>query len=107
MDNPDLAHDHGSSFVVKGILQSTGTVLDQLIMCTPQTVWKVHEHDSLASHDHEHHAHAEEKSTEKTYPVINIDSSEVNTITDSTINTLRANPDKEITSVLLQFRNRT
>jgi putative ABC transport system permease protein len=27
--NPDLAHDHGHPFEVKGILQPTGTVLDQ------------------------------------------------------------------------------
>src|SRR5688500_15298914 len=53
-DNPDLAHDHGAPFVVKGILHSTGTVLDQLLLCTPMTIWKVHEHDSVAEHSHSH-----------------------------------------------------
>ena len=104
MDDPQFAHDEGSPFVVKGILQKTGTVLDQLILCTPQTMWKVHEHDSLATHDHDDHAHSHFKSS-RPLSFQPIDTNLTRTLSDSIISDLRRNPDKEITSVLLQFKN--
>lgn len=70
MEDEDLTHDH-SDFKVVGILASSGTVLDQLLLTTPQSYWLVHEHsdeapaDSAADtpegnpahHDHDNHAH--------------------------------------------------
>lgn len=111
-DNPDLMHDHGAPFVIRGILQSTGTVLDQLILCTPQTVWKVHEHDTTAvAHDesgHEGHNHdADEIHNHTSLPVIAIDSIQVQTLTDSITSQLRAQPEKEITSILIKYKTRT
>ena len=103
-DNPDFAHDHGQPFTVTGILQPTSTVLDQLILCTPRTIWKVHEHDTIAV-DHEHH-HDEEE-TQLNGVVKQIDTSEVQVLTDSILSAMRASPDHEITSMLIQFRNRT
>lgn len=42
----ELAHGHDASpFTVVGILEPSGTVLDQLILCSSQSVWKVHDHD--------------------------------------------------------------
>ena len=109
-DNPDLAHDHGHPFVVKGILQPTGTVLDQLLLTTPQTVWKVHEHDttstSVSDTAHDDHSHAEQAHEHASMPVISIDSSETQVITDSIISALRAQPEKEITSILVRFKAR-
>ena len=109
--NPDLAHDHGHPFEVKGILQPTGTVLDQLILTTPQTVWKVHEHDSTATDQenagHEGHHHDDAAHNHTSMPIIAIDSSEAQILTDSIIAALRAQPDKEITSVLVKFKTRT
>ena len=93
-DNPDLAHDHGSPFIVKGILERTGTILDQLILCTPQTVWKVHEHDTTTSEDHSTHSHDEAEHKHVTLPLKVIDSVEVQALTDSIISALRANPEK-------------
>ena len=109
-DNPDLAHDHGAPFKVTGILQSTGTVLDQLILCTPQTVWKVHEHDSTstASGDaHAGHDHGAGNHDHHTATVISIDTIECAMLTDSILSQLRSNSDKEITSILVKFRSRT
>ncbi len=111
-DNPDLAHDHGAPFVVKGILQPTGTVLDQLILTTPQTVWKVHQHDTTStdtnSVDHEVHNHSVEgEHKHNSATVISIDTSLAQALTDSILVALRAQPEKEITSILLQFKNRT
>ena len=114
-DNPDLAHDHGAPFVVKGILQPTGTVLDQLILCTPQTVWRVHEHvetgdstavahDDHAGHDHGDKDHAHEHIQA---PVMTIDTQDLKVLADSVIADLRRQPDKEITSILVRYRSRT
>jgi putative ABC transport system permease protein len=111
-DNPDLAHDHGAPFVIKGILQPTGTVLDQLILTTPQTVWKVHEHDTTSTDsntvDHKEHKHSEDaEHKHNNASVIIIDTVVTQVITDSILVALRAQPEKEITSILLQFKNRT
>ncbi len=108
-DNPDLAHDHGSPFVIKGILETTGTVLDQLILCTPQTIWKVHEHDStnVVQDDHDTHSVQDEKHSQSPLLVNDIDSTEVQALSDSILSSLRAHPDKEITSVLIKYKSRT
>jgi putative ABC transport system permease protein len=107
-DNPDLAHDHGAPFSVTGILQPTGTVLDQLILCTPQTVWKVHEHDSTTAEAGAHqHDHASENHEHKTMPVVGIDTTTIQVLTDTILAGLRAQPEKEITSILVKFRSRT
>lgn len=110
-DNPDLAHDHGAPFVVTGILQQTGTVLDQLILCTPQTVWKVHEHDSTtvteSGQGHEGHDHSEGDHHHTSLPVVKIDSSEMQMLADSMLSGLRSHPEKEITSILIKFKSRT
>ena len=107
-DNPDLAHDHGAPFIVEGILKPTGTILDQLILCTPATVWKVHEHDSTTettphtggAHDHSETGH-EHAST------IRLDTGEIAVISDTVLSSLRHAPDKEITSILIRLKNKT
>lgn len=58
-DNEDLIHDDHQPFKVVGISKPTGTVADQLLLCSTASVWMVHDHD----HDHDHgegeaeHAH--------------------------------------------------
>lgn len=65
-DDDMHVHDYMPPYVVKGILQPTGTVIDQLILVNTATVWMVH-HDHDHSHDHEHgeehdhdHSHSHE-----------------------------------------------
>jgi putative ABC transport system permease protein len=111
-ENDELMHDHGAPFVVVGILQPTGTVLDQLILCTPQTVWKVHEHDSTSSashegHGHEGHDHAAGDHKHSNMPVVNLDTNEIKILSDTIIAQLRAQPEKEITSILVRYKSRT
>lgn len=48
MDDEDFTHDDAESFVVVGILKPAGSVIDQLILCTPQSFWLVHDHDEGA-----------------------------------------------------------
>ncbi|MEL6863987.1 MAG: ABC transporter permease, partial [Bacteroidota bacterium] len=52
-------HDHGQQFKVVGILEPSGSVLDQLILTTPRTVWLVHDHEEHdhKGEDHEGHDH--------------------------------------------------
>jgi putative ABC transport system permease protein len=75
-------------YIVKGILKSTGKVLDNLILTNVGSVWKVHEEEE----EQEHH---EEPESEKkiTNPSSLVPTAEA---ADST---------KEITSLLLQYRN--
>ena len=40
--NEDLVHEDAEAFKVVGILQPAGTVLDQLILTAPKSVWEVH-----------------------------------------------------------------
>jgi len=114
-ENPDLAHDHGSPFEVKGILQPTGTVLDQLILCTPATVWMVHEHtvesneEQTGDEGHAGHDHGEEAGGHQhvTLPIRDIDTLEARSLSDSIISSLRRQPDREITSILVRYKSRT
>ena len=60
-------HDHGDGFEVVGILQASGTVLDQLILTNTSSIWAVHEHEEesalpessqeVEEHKHEGHHH--------------------------------------------------
>lgn len=83
-DAEDMEHEHGN-FVVKGILAPSGTVLDQLILSNLASIWEVHDHEA-GGHDHEGLDHSD-------HAVSNFN--------------LVDYPDKEITSILVQFKNRT
>lgn len=103
MDDEDLAHDDSESFKVTGVLQPTGSVIDQLILTTNKSFWLVHDHEAheedsevVEDHDHDHeehnHKHAEEKSIDiETY---NFDLS-------------TAADDKQITNLLVKFKGRS
>lgn len=131
-DDADLAHDH-KDFIVTGILKGTGSVIDQLIITNPSTVWNVHDHtdheeepesseneenhdhdahnhdDDHAHHDHEHdhegHDHASHDDHDH--------SSHEKHVHDPTIPYARTNldllkyPEKDITSILIKFKSRS
>lgn len=99
----DMEHEDAESFKVVGILKPTATVLDQLILTTPQSFWLVHDHgeetsatpDDHDAHDHEGHDHSAhdhgdhqhmENASGKPKPL------------------LEENEEKEITSVLVRFK---
>jgi putative ABC transport system permease protein len=85
-----MAHDE-HDFIVTGIVERTGSVLDQLILCSTETIWAVHgshaheeevtpegeeAHDHDHNHDHDHDG--EEETVEET--------------------------EREITSILVRFK---
>ncbi len=84
-DDADLAHDH-SAFKVVGVLKPSGSVVDQLILTNPSTVWAVHDHASEdhAGHDHSHHSPPVRTNEE-----------------------LLQHPTKDITSLLIRYKDRT
>jgi putative ABC transport system permease protein len=108
LDEPDMAHDHGEPFTVTGILPKSGSVLDQLILCTPQSIWRVHDHtDSIPEEPHHDHDHAAAGHHDHSAAITTLDTALIKTLSDSVMAALRNHPDKEITSVLVQFRNKT
>lgn len=55
-DDADLTHEHSALHVV-GVLGRTGSVIDQLLLTSYETVWDVHDH-SGTEHDHEDDHHS-------------------------------------------------
>jgi len=87
---------HGDYLVV-GILEPTGTVLDQLVLCGLETVWNVHEHSEngisapvpeLVEGPDEHFDKLSERGTSNPEPI-----------------TPNPSPDREITALLLRYKN--
>ena len=100
IEDDDLTHDHGELKVV-GIFQPTGTVLDQLILCTTSSVWRVHEHHDHDDEDHDHedheHDHASHASDHNHNDDIDLNSNAY----------LLQNADEQITSILIKYRSRS
>lgn len=90
-DENNLEHD--DDFTVVGILAPSSTVMDQLVLTTNQTYWHSHEnHDGAATdaaEDHTGHDHAAHNHTEDHAPV----------------SLMEEDPEKEITSLLVRYRN--
>lgn len=101
--NEDLEHDDAGAFRVVGILQKSSTVIDQLILTAPESIWDVHDHDAApaaateepqgeeAVHDHDHD-HAEEGHHHAAEAL------------DDT--PLHEKTDKDITAILVRFNGR-
>lgn len=105
-------------YVVTGILQPTGTIADKLLICNLESVWAMHEHPSAAAHqdehnadehtrseaEHHHHGDSENKESlnEPGHPHTDRDKQEAGHENEPHEH---AEQEKEITAVLLQFRN--
>lgn len=102
IEDENLVHEDAAPFKVVGILEKTGSVIDQLIVTKTQSIWAVHdehdheseeeaEHDE-AGHEHEHdeagheHEHDEAEHSEDL--------------------PLTSYEDKSITSLLVTFKGR-
>lgn len=87
-------HIHDThSYTIVGILAPTGKVIDNLVLCTIDSVWLIHNeaHDH-AAHDHDHDGHNHEGHD---HAADEISSAEHDT-----------HADKEITAVLLKIKNK-
>lgn len=84
------AHD-AVQFVVKGILQSSNSVIDNLIFTNVQSIWKAHEeHNENEEESEDKHTHPGEENTNASLLVPGVAAG------DST---------KEITSMLIRYRS--
>lgn len=105
--------EHEHDFTVVGILEPTGSVIDQLILCTTQSIWESHAHQGNENQnenenhaheegDHSGHAHSHEKK-----PAVEYDSLTLRKTAEADRLELMKNTGQEITSILLKFRSRT
>lgn len=95
-DDEDLAHEN-AGFTVVGILDGTGSVLDQLVLTNTATIWLVHDHQEEGtdtSHTEEEHIHTQNVG----------DSAQAH---DNSNEDLLGHPEEAITSVLIQYKSRT
>lgn len=96
MDDEDMGHDHGEAFVVKGIFAPSGTVVDHLIVTNTPSIWHVHHteesNESQDTEDHSGHDHEGHDHDHSEHSVSNFN--------------LLDHPDEEITSILVQFKNK-
>jgi putative ABC transport system permease protein len=91
IEDENLVHEDAAPFKVVGILEKTGSVIDQLIVTKTQSIWAVHD-----EHDHE-----AEESTEHDEAEHDHDAAE-----HSEELPLTSYEDKSVTSLLVKFKGR-
>ena len=119
IEDDNLIHEDSKDFVVTGILQPTGSVIDQLILTRTESIWEVHDghsHDEEGGHDHAHeedaHDHAEHEGHDHSEDEhVHHDHAEHDhtdhTAEENTVQkTLLDYPGKSITSLLIKFKGR-
>ena len=115
VDDENLEHDDAESFKVTGILQPSGTVVDQLILTTTQSFWLVHDHDheeDIADeeehdHDHDHEGHDHGDHDHEGHDHGDHDHAAHHADIDAPLPLIQEGDDKEITSLLLRFKGRS
>lgn len=95
IEDENLVHEDAAPFKVVGILEKTGSVIDQLIVTKTQSIWAVHdEHDHEAEESAEHDHNEAEHNHEHDEAVHSEDLP------------LTSYEDKSITSLLVKFKGR-
>lgn len=103
-EDEDLAHE--ATFKVVGILDPTGSVIDQLILTNTSSIWNVHNHeggreaDTSSEENKEEAAQIEETS--------NTHAGHAHEhVTAQTNEELLLHPDESITSILIQYKSKS
>ena len=95
IEDENLVHEDAAPFKVVGILEKTGSVIDQLIVTKTQSIWAVHdEHDHEAEESAEHDHNEAEHNHEHDEAVHSEDLP------------LTSYEEKSITSLLVKFKGR-
>ena len=95
IEDENLVHEDAAPFKVVGILEKTGSVIDQLIVTKTQSIWAVHD-----EHDHEAEESAEHDHNEAEH---NLEHDETEHSEDLPLTSYE---DKSITSLLVKFKGR-
>jgi len=93
VQDDNLIHDHETPFTVVGVLEPTGSVVDQLILTNTQSVWAVHGHEAGAAEAEEEHEHEEGEAHDHEHE-------------QEAVKPLTEYPDEDITSLLIRFKGR-
>ena len=93
IEDENLVHEDAAPFKVVGILEKTGSVIDQLIVTKTQSIWAVHD-----EHDHEAEGSAEHDEAGHEHEHDEAEHSEDLPLTSY--------EDKSITSLLVKFKGR-
>ncbi len=113
VQDEDMLHDHGELKVV-GILKTSASVLDQLILTPTASVWAAHDHVDEEpheehdhdhdghEHDHDHHEHEHDHDHDHHGHHHHHDH-----VHDNSREDLLFHEDKEITSMLIQYKSKT
>jgi putative ABC transport system permease protein len=103
-----LEHDDAQSFKVVGVFKPSGAVLDQLILSTTASIWKVHDAHAGEEHDHEEdHQHAEDDHDHADHEGHDHEGHDhEEPALEETPVALIEQGDQEITSLLVKFKNR-
>lgn len=110
-DDDMHTHDDIPPLTVKGILAASGTVADQLILCTTPTVWKAHGHPMGGDvegddHDHEDHDHEGQDHGDHDHVAQDVGGASGEKVSPGSLDRLLDNEGEEITSLLLRFKGR-
>lgn len=109
-------HDH-QAYTVTGIASKTGRVVDNLILSNVQSVWAMHDHEHVEGeehdhdHDHDHHAASDAHHHEEGHDHDHDHDHEGHVHEEGETHSHEAvapisEEGKEITAVLLQFKNK-
>lgn len=103
IEDDNLVHGEGHPFKVVGIIETTGSAVDQVILTNTHSIWGVHAHGAqIDKEDEEGHDHSDEADHNH--------SDEVVTQPDSTPHyttaALLQHPEEAITSLLIKFKAR-
>jgi putative ABC transport system permease protein len=93
LEDDNLEHDE-TSFRVVGILKATGSVIDLLVLTPSSSVWASHDHAG-GEENHDDHDHKMDTEAHEGHLHTNIRSE------------LLAQKDKDITTILVKFKNKT
>ncbi|MCF8300978.1 MAG: FtsX-like permease family protein [Haliscomenobacter sp.] len=93
IEDENLVHEDAAPFKVVGILEKTGSVIDQLIVTKTQSIWAVHDE----------HSHEAEESMEHNEAEHDHDHDEAEHSEDLPLTSYE---DKSITSLLVKFKGR-
>ncbi len=106
IDSGDDAHDE-HPYVVTGIIEQTGTVVDQLLITTLESIWESHNHEDEDHHDEEQdesHDHDEEHHDDHDHDHES-DEYHHDDETSEHSDEHEHDEEREITSLLVKFKN--
>jgi putative ABC transport system permease protein len=106
IEDENLVHEDAAPFKVVGILEKTGSVIDQLIVTKTQSIWAVHDEHSHEAEESAEHEHNEAEHNHDHDEAGHEHEHEHDEAEHSEDLPLTSYEDKSITSLLVKFKGR-